>query len=121
MISQQTPFITLQNSIKIPNFIIDDIDEHESNYLNINTQEMSTKTELVQTLKEKILTFQVQNGSINIIVKKGHEFEDFSKYFKKTWNQSKIGKRIIFTYFGEARVDTVSVSREVYTSKFIQT
>ena len=119
---QQTPFITLQNSIEIPNFIIDDIDENENNYLNINnTQEISTNTELVQSLKEKILTFQVQDGTININVRRGHEFEDFSKYFKKTWNQSKIGKRIIFTYLGEAGVDTGGVSREVYTGKLSQT
>ena len=52
---------------------------------------------------------------VTLNIRRGHEFADFSNFFKKPWNKNKRGGTYRICYVGEAGIDSGGVSREFYS------
>nr|XP_047143015.1 uncharacterized protein LOC100197382 [Hydra vulgaris] len=78
------------------------------------------KPENINDLKKKIPVLikqlsDIHDGDVRINVRRQFEFEDFHKFFTKSWNKDKIHNLYKFSFVGEPAIDTGGVSREFYS------
>eukprot|EP00794_Sanderia_malayensis_P008537 gene8537-9449_t len=57
---------------------------------------------------------------VTLNIGRGHEFSDFTKFFKKPWNAKKQGGAYRICYIAEAGIDSGGVSREFYSRAIME-
>ena len=55
------------------------------------------------------------NTEVHINIRRENEFEDFKKFFGKSWNRKKLTKTYKISFVGEPAIDIGGVSREFYS------
>ena len=97
---------------------------------NSDKHQTSSDTEneplIQETLDELTRKIQAGIGSckmekenvLKLDIRKGYYFQDFTKAFRKNWNNRKKNNQYIVSFIGEAGIDNGSVSREFYSGLF---
>eukprot|EP00794_Sanderia_malayensis_P020690 gene20690-22727_t len=115
--SKETPFIAVQSSEEEA----DSFSGKEAEISQDPCEGQISSSECKELLVQAVKACHYKMGiDVTLNIRRGHEFSDFTKFFKKPWNAEKQGGTYRICYIGEAGIDSGGVSREFYSRAIME-
>lgn len=114
----KSPLMELQGHLPAPEDLVDHTQTmFEKDLDGKRTFEPRNQSDYIREIQKALVKcVLIENPTIDLFVRRGFEFDDFARYFNKSWNKKEIGHIIKINYLGiEVGVDDGGVSREFYS------
>ena len=79
---------------------------------------LNDRRQLIKKVKKSLERCEIvqKEKHLLILIRRGHCFYDFTRFFKNSWNKSRLNFHYEFAFVGECGAEEGGVSREFYSS-----